>query len=78
MIEILYMLNAPLCWDSVKLGVFIGVRQFATVITSIVTLKVSVLVHAYTKLLIRFFVLANLFSQLIRWHRFHIKRFSYQ
>ncbi|XP_025106086.1 proton-coupled folate transporter-like isoform X2 [Pomacea canaliculata] len=40
MIEILYMLNAPLCWDSVKLGVFTGVRQFSIVITSIVTLKV--------------------------------------
>lgn len=47
-IEILYVLNAPLCWDSVKIGIFLGTRNFFIVVTGIVTMKVSdLLVHAF-------------------------------
>lgn len=41
MVETLYMLNAPLCWHSLKIGVYGGIRQVVTVVGGIVILKVS-------------------------------------
>ncbi|XP_025104433.1 proton-coupled folate transporter-like [Pomacea canaliculata] len=40
MVETLYMLNAPLCWHSLKIGVYGGIRQVVTVVGGIVILKV--------------------------------------